>query len=123
MLMRMIMVVRMAAAATFAMLVMTVMRMPVVFMAMTAATILAMLVMVMFRAVLMIMIVVTMPVIMAAHLAMPVRAAFRIEWGEDRRDGSAEARQHVLDDVVVADAQAVAEELGRQMPVDRKSVV
>lgn len=50
-------------------------------------------------------------------LAIPVGAAFRIEGREHGCDRGAKPLKHVLDDVIVANAQPIAEELSRQMPV------
>jgi len=50
-------------------------------------------------------------------LAVTVGATLRIEGSQHRRYRGAETLQHVLDDVVVADMQPVAEELGGQVPV------
>ncbi len=46
-----------------------------------------------------------------------VGAALRVERRHDRGHGCAEAADHLLDDVVAADAQPVAEQLGRQVAV------
>ncbi len=56
-------------------------------------------------------------VVVAMHPAMAIGAAFRIERRLDRRDDGAEPFQHCLDDMVAADAQPVAEQFGRQMPI------
>lgn len=58
-----------------------------------------------------------MIVIVAVNFAMAVGAAFRIEGGQHWHHTGAEPLQHVLDDMIVANAQPVAEELGRQMAV------
>lgn len=55
--------------------------------------------------------------IVPVRLAIAVGAAFRIEGREDRRNRGAKPLQHVLDDVIVANAQPVAEKLRRQMSV------
>lgn len=57
------------------------------------------------------------PMIMAVGLSMPVGAAFRVEWSVHRRETPAEFFHHILDHVIPADAQGLAHELGRQMPV------
>lgn len=78
---------------------------------------LAMLVVMAFRAMLMGILVLPMIMIVAVDFAMTVGAALRVEGGQDWRHGGAEPLQHVLDDVIVADAQTITEELGRQVPV------
>jgi len=82
-------------------------------------TSLVMLVVMMLRPVLMTMLVGAMIVVMvmAVRLAVAVGTTLRVESGQHRRHRGAEPLQHVLDDMVVADAQPVAEELGRQVPV------
>lgn len=55
--------------------------------------------------------------IVPLRLAVAVGAPFRIEGREDGHNRGAKPLQHVLDDVIVANAQPVAEELSRQMPV------
>jgi hypothetical protein len=78
---------------------------------------LAMFVEMTFRPMLMGMLVLPMIVIVAMGLTVAVGTTLRIEGGQHRRHRGAEALQHVLDDVVIAYTQAIAEELGRQMPV------
>ena len=69
------------------------------------------------RSVFMGMVVLPMIVIVSVDLAMTVGPAFGIESGKYRRHRGAEPLQHVLDDMIVANAQPVAEELDRQMAV------
>ena len=106
--MGMVVGVIMAAAAIVAMDVVMVVMM---------GTCLAMVVMMALRSVLVGMLLLAMIVLVPVDLAMAVGASFGIEGGEHRRHRGAEPSQHVLDDMVVADAQPVAEELGRQVPV------
>ena len=56
-------------------------------------------------------------VVIMIGVAVGIGAAFGVEGGVDVRHDRAEMADHVLDDRIVADAQAVAEELGRQMAV------
>lgn len=56
-------------------------------------------------------------VIVTMDPAMTIGAAFRMERSIDRHDIGAELDQHVLDDMVAADTQAIAQQFGRQMPV------
>src|SRR3990167_3843942 len=68
---------------------------------------------------------VTMPVTVAMIVVimmpmvvrLPIGAAFRVEGRHHVRHLGAEAGQHRLDDVIVADAEPIAHELGRQMTV------
>lgn len=76
-----------------------------------------MFVMVAFRPVLMDMLVRPMFMIMAERLAMTVGAALGIKGGQHGGHRGAKPLQHVFDDMIVADAQPVAEKLSRQMPV------
>lgn len=78
---------------------------------------LAMVVMMALRSVLMGMVVLPMIVIVSVDFAVAVGPAFGIEGGEHRSHRGAEPLQHVLDDMVVADPQAIAEELRRQVAV------
>jgi len=70
-----------------------------------------------FRSMLMGILMLPMIMIVPVGLAVTVGAALRIEGGQGWRHGGAEPLQHILDNVVVADAQPIAEKLGRQMPV------
>ena len=70
-----------------------------------------------FRSMLMGMLVLPMIVVVPMDLTMAVGPAFRIEGRQNDRHRGAEPLQHILDDMIVADAQSVAEKLGRQMPV------
>lgn len=56
-------------------------------------------------------------IVMAVDATVTIGAAFGMEGGVDRYDIGAELDEHVLDHVITADAQAVAEQFGRQMPV------
>mgnify|MGYP001156229831 CR=1 FL=1 len=56
-------------------------------------------------------------IVMAVDATVTIGAAFGMEGGVDRYDIGAELDEHVLDDVIPADAQAVAEQFCRQMPV------
>lgn len=56
-------------------------------------------------------------VVMAVHTAVTIGAAFRMEGRVDGHDIGAELHEHVLDHVITADAQPVAEQFGRQVPV------
>lgn len=56
-------------------------------------------------------------IVVAVHPAVAIGAAFGMEGGVDGHDIGAELDEHVLDDVITADAQPVAEQFGRQVPV------
>jgi len=56
-------------------------------------------------------------VVMAVHTAVTIGTAFRMEGRVDGHDIGAELDEHVLDHVITADAQPVAEQFGRQVPV------
>jgi phosphoglycolate phosphatase len=61
--------------------------------------------------------IVVIVIVLVVAVAMHVGARFRIEGRGDVRHGRTEVINHVLDDGVSANAQAVAEKLGRQVPV------
>ena len=67
------------------------------------------------------MVAMVVTVVMVPMIVRPMRAAIGAALGIERRDDPpdrrAEMLEHVGDDVVVADQQAVAADLGRQMPV------
>lgn len=56
-------------------------------------------------------------IVMAVDAAVTIGAAFGMEGGVDGHDIGAELDEHVLDHVITADAQAVAQQFGRQVPV------
>ncbi len=58
-----------------------------------------------------------MIMIVAVRLAMTVGAALGIKRGQHGDHRGAKPLQHVFDDMIVADAQPVAEKLSRQMPI------
>lgn len=105
--MGMVVGVIMAAAAIFAM--------DVVMVVMGAC--LAVVVMMALWSVFMGMVVFPMIVVVSMDLAVAIGPTFGIEGGEHRRYRCAKPLQHILDDVVVADTQPIAEKLGRQVTV------
>ena len=54
---------------------------------------------------------------MSELASMPISTAFRVERSVDLRDGRAKAADHVRDDMVIADQQALFAYFRRQMPV------
>ena len=67
--------------------------------------------------VVMIVAVLVMIVAMRRRRSRDIGAAFGVERRLDRRDLGPEPARHILDDVIAADAQALSEQFGRQMPV------
>jgi hypothetical protein len=56
-------------------------------------------------------------VVMVVMLPAGIGAGFRVEWCLDRIDVSAEALHHRCDYMIGTDAEAIAEQLHRQVPV------